>query len=512
MAEKIFTEQFCEMQKKTVCTTAEELNFDNYTDIGTYQIYVDAGKEQVKTYFLEVDKSTEGGCITQTRIGCGDIEKRYKKTSGKWTNWESTDKKADSAMQEAQNANANANRAQNYADLANETATEALNKANANTLKGTSSGNVVLLDDVSDISHKVNVKVKSKNLYDLTKVTPNGTLDFTIVDNSIVVAATASNIYGFSLKQENMGLEIGKTYTASIGDITDHASSWGWRIGYQDGTYTNASGNGTFTFTVEKELRSLFLYIGFPYSGNKEITISNIQLEEGTTATDFVPFVNVSDVIITKTGKNILSFTDSFTQTSNGITVSYDKTDGTFTINGKPNSNTINFGSNYLRRLLVGKGNAYTLSIEHISGSVVGEVFPNVFVGCADTQSGSNINWTNVKVNNENAIAYRSYGATGDWLRSMWLYTSPIESAPTFTDYKFRVCLEYGATFTECVAPEITEHTPSADGTVKITSSAPTMTLSTDTDVVIIVAEYNRDATKVIEKLTNAITALGGTV
>lgn len=389
MAERIFTEQFCEMQKKTVCTTAEELNFDNYTDIGTYQIYVDAGEGQVNTYFLEVDKSTEGGCITQTRIGCGNVEKRYKNTAGKWTSWESADSQAlriaENAMNTALNAQASATHADTNATLANETAMDALTLARSNIIKGKIQGAVVYADDVSDISHKVNVKVKGENL-------------------------------------------------------------------------------------------------------------------------DF------SNVKITKTGRNVLSFTDSFTQTSNGITVSYDKTDGTFTINGKPNSNTINFGSNYLRRLLVGKGNAYTFSIEHISGSVVGEVFPNVFVGCADTQSGSNINWTNVKVNNENAIAYRSYGATGDWLRSMWLYTSPIESAPTFTDYKFRVCLEYGDTFTECVAPEITEHTPSADGTVKITSLAPTMTLLTDDVGVIIEAEYNRDSTKVIEKLTNAITALGGTV
>lgn len=58
-----------------------------------------------------------------------------------------------------------------------------------------------------------------------------------------------------------------------------------------------------------------------------------------------------------------------------------------------------------------------------------------------------------------------------------------------------------------------TEHTPSSDGTVEgIVSLSPTMTLLTDTEDVTIECEYNKDTGKVIEKLTNAVVALGGTV
>lgn len=58
-----------------------------------------------------------------------------------------------------------------------------------------------------------------------------------------------------------------------------------------------------------------------------------------------------------------------------------------------------------------------------------------------------------------------------------------------------------------------TEYTPSADGTVHgITSLSPSMTILTDTEGVIVECEYNRDTNKVIEKLTNAIKALGGTI
>ena len=60
---------------------------------------------------------------------------------------------------------------------------------------------------------------------------------------------------------------------------------------------------------------------------------------------------------------------------------------------------------------------------------------------------------------------------------------------------------------------EVTTHIPAADGTVSgITSRSPNMTILTDTEGVIVECEYNRDTNKVIERLTNAITALGGTV
>lgn len=58
-----------------------------------------------------------------------------------------------------------------------------------------------------------------------------------------------------------------------------------------------------------------------------------------------------------------------------------------------------------------------------------------------------------------------------------------------------------------------TEYTPNADGTINgLTSVSPTMTLLTDTEGVTIECEYNKDTNKVISKLVNAISAMGGEV
>lgn len=90
MAEKIFKEQFCEIQKIKVCTTSAELNFDNYTTAGTYEIYEDMGSNRSRVYFLTVDKSASGACVTQTRVYCGKVEERHTNTNGTWTSWTAT--------------------------------------------------------------------------------------------------------------------------------------------------------------------------------------------------------------------------------------------------------------------------------------------------------------------------------------------------------------------------------------------------------------------------------------
>ena len=67
------------------------------------------------------------------------------------------------------------------------------------------------------------------------------------------------------------------------------------------------------------------------------------------------------------------------------------------------------------------------------------------------------------------------------------------------------------ATYEPFIEP--TEYTVSADSTVEgVKAIYPSTTLTTDTDGVVISAEYNRDTNKVIEQLTQAIISLGGNI
>lgn len=87
MAERVFKEQFGNIKKVKICTTTADINFDNYTEPGTYEIYEDLGSGRNRIYFLTVDKSVTGACIKQTRIHCGIVDARQTNTSGKWTEW-----------------------------------------------------------------------------------------------------------------------------------------------------------------------------------------------------------------------------------------------------------------------------------------------------------------------------------------------------------------------------------------------------------------------------------------
>lgn len=87
MSGKIFTERFCEIKKIKVCTTTAELDFNAYTEPGTYEIYEDMGDGRSRIYFLTVDNSVTGACVKQTRIYCGKVETRQTTTSGTWTAW-----------------------------------------------------------------------------------------------------------------------------------------------------------------------------------------------------------------------------------------------------------------------------------------------------------------------------------------------------------------------------------------------------------------------------------------
>jgi hypothetical protein len=87
MAESFFKEQFGNIKKIKVCTTTADLNFDTYTEPGTYEIYEDMGSGQNRIYFLTVDKSVSGACIKQTRIHCGTVDARQTDTAGVWSDW-----------------------------------------------------------------------------------------------------------------------------------------------------------------------------------------------------------------------------------------------------------------------------------------------------------------------------------------------------------------------------------------------------------------------------------------
>ena len=218
----------------------------------------------------------------------------------------------------------------------------------ANALKGSKSGSAIVIDDVSPVEHELGVSVYGKNLaVDLkdreivaidiepqaekpitgTKLfkgmssngylRPNRTTSFN--NENGVITFVSDTSYGLGIDVEVQG---GKTYTVSA-DIVSNSGTM-WRVSfYKDGILHSYISNQA-TFTVPEECNQIIAII-CPKNNVEEICVSNFQLEEGTTATAYEPYIDLSTVKVSSYGKNF------FGTTYNGQTVTANA-DGT--VNG----------------------------------------------------------------------------------------------------------------------------------------------------------------------------------
>ena len=126
----------------------------------------------------------------------------------------------------------------------------------------------------------VKVTKCNKNLLDFSKLTENYSFQCTptIRDENIILTSTSSSGVSFSRFNNNLVLDTNKTYTITATFSSDFG---GFRIFYPVlGEYSDL-GEKFLTFKPKESIVRLVFYVKI----NKNCTISNIQLEEGSTAT-----------------------------------------------------------------------------------------------------------------------------------------------------------------------------------------------------------------------------------
>lgn len=175
------------------------------------------------------------------------------------------------------------------------------NNLYTNALKGKSSGAIVALDDVSPLEHKVKVKLSSetladdtavtltgcgKNLFDVSKVPSlehaHGVIGTNNGDGSITIAGYSYTTLKL-LKDLAPYLKAGDTATFSIDyDIEP------------DGKFMLLSKTNTyFYFDQSRTITDAMLNDTVIFYGKRDgtpVTLSNIQIERGTTETPYEPF------------------------------------------------------------------------------------------------------------------------------------------------------------------------------------------------------------------------------
>ncbi len=346
---------------------------------------------------------------------------------------------------------------------------------NTSTLKKSVSGSALLINDVSPVTHDMSVKVRSKNLipypYTNTTKTDYG-ITFTVNDDrSITISGKAEGEAYFYLC------------------VVDFGSEHMWNEAANSNGYY-VSGCTHFFYNKNNKVSTIVIPSGTDYSTNP-ITVKP-QIELGTTATDYTPYVpDLTAVKVTRQGKNLFS----------GLTkgIGIDLT----TIDEIVNSNysatdyiPVDFNANTYYYI---SGLPST-----ISNCVFAYNANKEFLG----RTGGNP-LAERKLSN-NSFASGTPQGEGDiaYLRVTCFKIST--SAGTVDDIDdAKIQLEIGSIATDYKPYNSATFTPTADGVVNgVTSLYPNTTLTTDTDGVIIDCEYYKDidVNDIIERKVTAYT------
>lgn len=342
------------------------------------------------------------------------------------------------------------------------------NGAFANALKGTASGSVIRVDDVSPIEHTVKVRVAGKNLVPLTyktahpdvtrnedgsvQFTSDGVLDayhemriINIGDNTLYLE---SGTYAFNL----IGAPIGAHFI----------------IGGGCASYTERPSG---TLTVEQAGYIDYIIVRFAKGYEYDCTVYPMFVKGDVIPTEYEPYIDPTSVTVTACGKNLIDVGDvsltDYTGYYYEISTDFEPVAGEqyvlsldLTCDAMPTSVAIGCGVNAFESELT----PFCAKDFDASGHVEVPFTWNI------TEENIQKGETKLAIRVPRYIESTTFSAT--------IRNFQIEVGETATKYE---------PYTE------TAYTPAADGTVDIVSISPTMTLYTDTPGVIIEAEYSKD-------------------
>ncbi|MBQ4518256.1 MAG: hypothetical protein II997_06710 [Clostridia bacterium] len=215
---------------------------------------------------------------------------------------------------------------------------------------------------------------------------------------------------------------------------------------------------------------------------------------------------NPSAVTLVQTGKNLSKpFDYSFAEYTGNLSLTF--SNNLLTLNG---SSTNGVSMNKLNGTILPPG-TYTFSNQYISGTCVNTVGngDTAFYFVVRSRAGKTI------------VTIGCYGAAGmmSTRSKSFTLTETTEILLYFTgageykNYQSRIMLNAGSAAEPYEEYKETKYTVNADGTVDhVVLYHPYTSLLPDTGGAVVSCQYNKDISKVIEQLTNAIISLGGNV
>lgn len=365
----------------------------------------------------------------------------------------------------------------------------------ANALKATASGEVIRVDDVSLIEHTVKAKVSGKNKAHFSEsiaLTP------LMTPISIACDVKAPFVLSYNLTVES----VQETSSAFVNVLYTDGTNTYDAFAFRDGTHTEQ-----IQINNGKQVKEICIL-----NWNQAIgTLNWLQVEEGDTATEYEPYIDLSTVTVTRCGKNIIGLSEREVVDFGNFG---SETTRTFTGKGIILGVTAN---NYYSRTDITE---YNITDESISFTTTGGGYGIGIDVPVKPKTTYTIN--SVYSTNANNIAVSEYTNEGEFI------TFTVLSNGTFTTGEntgwivlcfrsattgentiyYKIQLEVGGDVTEYESYNGETYTPSTDGTVEIPSLSPTMTILTDTEGVNIEIEYNQDTNKALGYVNEDIKTL----
>lgn len=409
------------------------------------------------------------------------------------------------AINRTNEATANAVKVTDKANAAANRVDTALNSV-SNALKGTATGEIVTITDVSPIEHEIKVSLLSDNipLYPYTEWT--GIIND---DNSIRVQSPNDDAYHYPITK--LLLQAGTYRLDVIHTLMSQFGYVGVYVGSYEGGFdiveplTYARDYYVFTLSEEKEIW-IGCYTAPELYESQIIADIKISLSKGS---EIAPDLN--NVKLYRTGKNLFNYVDWCNYIKDNF---YNESSP-----HKPEENVEHLGENCFR--FVCFQNNLTTKFRDIKFK---EKTPYTFTfefdyeydkeASIDPFTIQYTDGTNMKIGGGGKTqgVFRKITFTSDankTIKEMWVTRA---SAGCRIYVKKNMQIEEG-TATDYQAYTSNEYAIAADGTVEgVTSLSPTTTLYADTAGVKIEAKYNRDLNKAFAELYNAIISMGGNV
>ena len=391
---------------------------------------------------------------------------------------------------------------------------------NTSTLKKSASGSVILIDDVSPVTHDMSVKISSipnKNLLNrlIAKAHSSDmsvpTEDFINTYCSKKISFKQGITYTFSIKSvsgfsggdavwapdfyifDNGSLFVANATSPPVVFNTDFFTSDSSENEYvcYDGSalWSKANmiqnlGPWSMTITPVKDFEAAFIVTDGYVTDS--VVVTEAQIEVGSTATSYEPYIEnpVTDLTAVKVntyGKNFININSI----ANDI------------VKKNPTSCEItNFDGKRCLKIGTTSTIRYTIQtlipLYGLQLKVYSTGYSASFMGYTKKDTETSVYYISVSAENEWVNITRYYPDASQYYTGIQFYKTDV-TKPIYIDLD-SVMLEASHTATEYEPYKGSEYTPSADGTVEgVTSIYPSTTLTTDAEGVIIDCEYYKD-------------------